>query len=621
MGFGPEMTKGYSYIRMSTDRQLKGDSLRRQVEKSERFARENGIELDENFNMRDIGLSAYDGSHIEKGQLGKFLIAVRNGQIPTGSYLIIESLDRLSRQELRSSIRTFLDLLDHGICIATLTDNKVYTSDSDHNDLVASVGVMARAYDESSIKAERISAAWNNKRNRIQDEILTVRTKGWLKPLHDKSGFEIIPERGDIVRRIFDDASNHGLGADRIARQLNEAKVPTFGRSNGWQKSYVQKILNDRAVLGEFLPHTKSAGKRTPLEPIPGYFPAVIDEDTFYRAQSARFGRRVGSSGRKGPGISNIFSGLAKCGVCRGPIHFANKGERGGGQILFCSNAHRGLGCPIRTTWAYDEFETSFLTFIKEADLGTTIGSLGKERQGTTLEARLQASKGRLLEARNNRDKVFNLLLGNEPTDYLSNKLRELDSTVAALEHERMSNARALEEYLQQETAYNESKVGIAELIAKVQSTDGETVRIRSTVASRLKDLIRELIVWPAGHERKREDLEALYAMYPEHSRAELETYMPRPSKAFRSFFVRFKDGTFRFVAPDINDPTRYRSQGATGEYIISRPEVEDYLFARYGLREPTREEIEMAGAQLSKEPELAEKYGASLVRGWKDRK
>ncbi|MEO6847619.1 MAG: recombinase family protein, partial [Chthoniobacterales bacterium] len=36
----------YSYVRFSTLDQQKGDSMRRQVERSERYAAENGLEID-----------------------------------------------------------------------------------------------------------------------------------------------------------------------------------------------------------------------------------------------------------------------------------------------------------------------------------------------------------------------------------------------------------------------------------------------------------------------------------------------------------------------------------------------------------------------------------------------
>ena len=59
----------YSYIRMSTNLQIKGDSLRRQTELSEKYATDNNLELVKDFRLQDIGVSAFKGANVEKGAL------------------------------------------------------------------------------------------------------------------------------------------------------------------------------------------------------------------------------------------------------------------------------------------------------------------------------------------------------------------------------------------------------------------------------------------------------------------------------------------------------------------------------------------------------------------------
>ena len=53
------MPKAYSYIRMSTQKQLKGDSLKRQLDLSKEYAEQHNLELDES--ISDIGISAFKG--------------------------------------------------------------------------------------------------------------------------------------------------------------------------------------------------------------------------------------------------------------------------------------------------------------------------------------------------------------------------------------------------------------------------------------------------------------------------------------------------------------------------------------------------------------------------------
>ncbi|MEB0161137.1 recombinase family protein, partial [Pseudomonas sp. AH2 (2023)] len=44
-----------SYLRFSTAEQRKGDSLRRQVEATDRWCERNGVRLDESLSIRDLG--------------------------------------------------------------------------------------------------------------------------------------------------------------------------------------------------------------------------------------------------------------------------------------------------------------------------------------------------------------------------------------------------------------------------------------------------------------------------------------------------------------------------------------------------------------------------------------
>lgn len=121
------MRKAYSYIRMSTNVQLKGDSLRRQLDASEVYAKNNDFELVDSIDgrpLKDIGISGYNGINSQKGVLSVFLDALEKGEIEPNSVLLIESLDRLSRDRLSDALTQFMGILSKGIEIITLTDNQ-----------------------------------------------------------------------------------------------------------------------------------------------------------------------------------------------------------------------------------------------------------------------------------------------------------------------------------------------------------------------------------------------------------------------------------------------------------------------------------------------------------------
>jgi DNA invertase Pin-like site-specific DNA recombinase len=102
-------SKAYSYVRFSTKRQGKGDSLQRQLDRSRQYAAEHDLELQEQ-SFEDLGVSAFDRSNVTKGALAAFIQAAESGVIERGSYLLVENLDRLSRADLVDGI-SLLDRL------------------------------------------------------------------------------------------------------------------------------------------------------------------------------------------------------------------------------------------------------------------------------------------------------------------------------------------------------------------------------------------------------------------------------------------------------------------------------------------------------------------------------
>ena len=90
------MTKVYSYIRFSSKAQAAGDSLRRQMAQTEKWAARHGHVFDDALTFRDLGVGAYDRSNLRSGSLGLSLKAAQQGKIERGSILAIEAMNRLT---------------------------------------------------------------------------------------------------------------------------------------------------------------------------------------------------------------------------------------------------------------------------------------------------------------------------------------------------------------------------------------------------------------------------------------------------------------------------------------------------------------------------------------------
>lgn len=83
-----------------------------------------------------------------------------------------------------------------------------------------SLVIMMRAHDESLTKSRRIKAAWEAKRKRASEEMLSAFGPSWLRLSPDRTCFVVIPERAEVIHRI-DKLSVAGQGVVRIARKLS----------------------------------------------------------------------------------------------------------------------------------------------------------------------------------------------------------------------------------------------------------------------------------------------------------------------------------------------------------------------------------------------------------------
>ncbi|MGK7866122.1 recombinase family protein [Falsiroseomonas sp. E2-1-a20] len=383
--------------------------MRRQTSRAEEYARRTGLELDTG--LRDLGVSGYSGEHRRKGALGRFLAAVEAGEVPPGSVLVIEALDRLTREDVLDGLTLVTGLLNAGIGIVTLEDEHSYSREAMRSNpwmIYVLVGKMQQANHDSARKSERVRAGWEAKKraaaaNRTP---LSMMCPAWLRLIDGK--YEEIPQRAATVQRIFRETAA-GDGKDKIVRRLNEERIPTFTREGqglvlrrarepgGWHASYVGKLLVNRAVLGEYQPGKNVGdGRRREHDgdPVPDFFPAIIAHVLWDAATASRLGRR-GTGGRKGKVLRNLLTGLCRCPACGGTMTMRAKGARRKDaakprsiqreqNYLVCDNAVRSLGCTSRTYLPYHRIETALLDNIEafsfnKGELGPADATIGLE--------------------------------------------------------------------------------------------------------------------------------------------------------------------------------------------------------------------------------------------------
>src|SRR6516225_7519375 len=140
-----------------------------------------------------------------EGNLAEFLDLVKGGSVPRGSVLLIESIDRLSRDQIIPARNLLESILLAGIDVHTLQPERIYTSKSleDVQSLILMILEFSRAHDYSQQLGNRISAAWSSKREKAKTNQtpLSKCPPAWLRVVDGK--YEVIPERGKVVELIY----------------------------------------------------------------------------------------------------------------------------------------------------------------------------------------------------------------------------------------------------------------------------------------------------------------------------------------------------------------------------------------------------------------------------------
>ena len=311
-------TRVYSDRRFSSGRQAHGHSLERQTASARAWCAQHGYQLDEEFELSDIATSAYTGKNATDGALAAFLMAAKDGKVPIGSILLVESLDRLSRNHLTDAIALLTSIVRAGVRVVSLLDGKEWNQENinDTMNFMLSVLLFARAHEESATKAKRVRAAFAKKRDAALPVVSHGHGPGWAYPREDRKGWVLDETKANSVRKVFEHVAN-GLGGIAIARLANTEgwALPWRDRANTntrWEHTQVSRLVRDRRVLGEWQPKQMVDGSLVPLgEPVLNYFPRAVSDALWGRVHLALDNRKgiPRIRGIKG----DLFAGLLYC--------------------------------------------------------------------------------------------------------------------------------------------------------------------------------------------------------------------------------------------------------------------------------------------------------------------
>lgn len=311
------MQEAIIYARFSKADQAKGHTIERQLQHAAEVCAARGLASSLSLTFIEKGRSAFSGANRAKGALLANLELEIKAGAHFGRTLVVEHLDRISRQGWQEVLDFLRACSDAGVNVATWDGSRYYPAHQPVQ-MIEVIEIILKselAHEESAKKSTRIRRSFAEKREAAEAgeaKRIASRPPSWIRRV--PGGYELIEEKAEIVREAHR-LCQLGYGTAQIARIFNDLNYPTWRKgSNGWHESYVNRMLAMRSAIGEYV--SPKHGTR-----ILDYYPACITVEVYNRTQAARMKRSSPAArGRRGTAQTNLFQGIARCSHCGGPM-------------------------------------------------------------------------------------------------------------------------------------------------------------------------------------------------------------------------------------------------------------------------------------------------------------
>ncbi|MEV4933166.1 recombinase family protein [Sphingobium sp. LSP13-1-1.1] len=483
-----------AYIRWSTDDQTEGDSERRQTDLAQNICRTRGWTLTETIIER--GKSAYKGRNRAKGgKLAEIEERAAKGLL-RGKALIIENIDRLSRQEPLVGLNLIHGLVNAGITLVESDTGQTYTAEEIKHNWQTLLTPFLRAglgHEESKKKGGRIAKAFEGTIERgfkTKDGLADLRfVPSWIDRDGDK--YMVNEKRAAVVRMIFDRCLE-GKGLRQICAELNADLENTRWQKGDWTQANVREILRGRGALGEYCRVKEPGAYKHKAGEWFKVCDAVISAETWHRAQEALDRRR--SSGGKRRGMVNLLQGFTYC------AH-RNNGEVCGSRMIIsqtdvnvprkarlrCARNHRAAGCSSSASFHYYHLLNGILDNV----LHMAIPAPEEQAQDNGLavaQLELKTAEQRL-------DNLVDAYAAN-PSPAMLRGIQRAEQDI----EERKEGIRTLALAAEQQ-ANKKPSVELAQEIARLRDSLHDDEDARRQVHAALSEIITSVFLYPGTRE------------------------------------------------------------------------------------------------------------------------
>jgi len=328
----------YLYSRVSTEKQTVDGKygLKRQqdspdvIKTKERYSNLPVVELE------DPGLSAYKGIHLSKGELGKLVKCIDDGEVAKGSIIAVEKIDRISRLNLTKAQSIISRILESGVRIYTWTDKEEYCED----DLPQAIKMLlllegAKEYSKNislNVVGTALTKIKEFYEGKTDDNGNTIAINGlgsnawWVDTTtgYVKKHDYYWPIAREIVGWILE-----GFGQQRIAEKLHESGYTPPRKKDKWGINLITRFHLNEAILGHKTIKLKGEIYNGAEYRLENYYPKIVTPEEYEQILEIKKRNRSGRNGKKSR--VGLFVGFKKlrCGNCGRTINtFISKSKQ-----------------------------------------------------------------------------------------------------------------------------------------------------------------------------------------------------------------------------------------------------------------------------------------------------
>lgn len=401
----------------------------------------------------DRGLSAFTGEHRTAG-LGALLEAIQAGQISAGDAIVVEAIDRITREDASSALHCITGIVNAGVKIYTVEDDACYDAHSlQSTSLYVLVAKIHASHEHSKRLSQRVSAAYENKKRKAKlgDYVNAPNRPFWI----DVNG-RLLPKESEIARKLIS-LYIDGEGQLALLKSLrmlfgDQPPVPRTTRS-------VKRILTTEALIGYW-------------QGMPAYQPLITVSEYMQLADLVRQ-RTVHSK----PEEQYLLSGLIKCGHCGSSYNFRRQKPRATekaplgskeyeakGDIVYanCSNFLKTGKCVNSFTVPYEVAELAFERTVFDV-LYSLAAAIAVDALTAKALGELLAKKQLLMQRIERLSNLYRITGIQSDLDQISDLKKELDGVSAALEREENKNLKAQRLQLSREIQDSDFEEGTPE--------------------------------------------------------------------------------------------------------------------------------------------------------------